>query len=51
MANIQPARTKFRHAHGGRIRGLAKRGDRLAFGDFAIQTLDRGALTLSLIHI
>jgi large subunit ribosomal protein L16 len=45
MANIQPARTKYRHAHGGRIRGLAKRGDRLAFGDFAIQTLDRGALT------
>ncbi|MGA2051854.1 MAG: 50S ribosomal protein L16 [Opitutales bacterium] len=45
MANIQPARTKFRYAHKGRIRGLAKAGDRLAFGDFAIQSLDRGALT------
>jgi len=45
MANIQPARTKYRKTHKGRIRGLAKRGDRLAFGDFAIQSLVRGALT------
>jgi large subunit ribosomal protein L16 len=45
MANIQPARTKFRFAHKGRIRGLAKAGDRLAFGDYAIQSLDRGNLT------
>jgi large subunit ribosomal protein L16 len=45
MANIQPARTKYRKVQKGRIRGVAKRGDRLAFGDFGIQVLDRGALT------
>jgi large subunit ribosomal protein L16 len=44
MANIQPADTKYRKAHKGRIRGVAKRGNRLAFGDYAIQSLDRGAL-------
>jgi large subunit ribosomal protein L16 len=47
MANIAPARTKYRKVHKGRNRGLAKRGDKLAFGDFAIQSLNRGALTAS----
>jgi large subunit ribosomal protein L16 len=44
MANIQPASSKYRKVMKGRIRGVATRGDRLAFGDFAIQSLDRGAL-------
>jgi len=40
-----PNRTKYRKVHKGRIRGKAKRGDTIAFGDFAIQTMDRGKLT------
>lgn len=45
MANIQPARTKYRKVHKGRIRGEAKAGATLAFGDYGIQTLDRAPLT------
>jgi large subunit ribosomal protein L16 len=44
MANIQPANQRYRKEHKGRIRGVATRGDTLAFGDFGIQSLDRGAL-------
>jgi len=40
-----PNRTKFRKVHKGRIRGNAKRGDTIAFGEFAIQTLERGKIT------
>lgn len=40
-----PNRTKFRKVHKGRIRGKAKRGDYIAFGDYAIQTLERGKIT------
>ncbi len=40
-----PNRTKYRKVHKGRIRGKAKRGDTIAFGDFAIQTLERGKIT------
>ena len=39
-----PNRTKYRKVHKGRIRGEAKRGDYLAFGEFGIQTLDLGKL-------
>jgi len=45
-----PARTKYRKAHKGRIRGNAKRGATLAFGDFGIQTLDRAPLTSAQIE-
>ncbi|HVU38250.1 MAG TPA: 50S ribosomal protein L16 [Opitutales bacterium] len=44
MANLQPAAQKYRKVHKGRIRGIAKRGNRLSFGDFGIQALDRGLL-------
>jgi large subunit ribosomal protein L16 len=44
MANIQPAAQKYRKVQKGRIRGIAKRGNHLAFGDYGIQSLDRGAL-------
>src|SRR5262245_4726691 len=47
MANLQPAATKHRKVHKGRIRDVAKRGDRLAFGDYGIQSLVRGAMTAS----
>ena len=36
MANILPAKTKYRKVHKGRNRGMAKGGDTIAFGDFAI---------------
>jgi large subunit ribosomal protein L16 len=42
---LNPQRTKYRKQHRGRIRGNAKGGSTIAFGDFAIQTLDRGYLT------
>ena len=45
-----PSRTKYRKAHKGRIRGDAKRGATLAFGDFGIQTLDRAPLTSAQIE-
>jgi large subunit ribosomal protein L16 len=44
MANIAPAAQKYRKVMKGRIRGVAKRGNRLAFGDFGIQSLERGPL-------
>ena len=42
MANILPAKTKYRKVHKGRNRGMAKGGDTIAFGDFAIQATERG---------
>lgn len=45
-----PSRTKYRKVQKGRIRGKAKRGDTLAFGDFGIQTLDRAPLTSAQIE-
>lgn len=38
---LLPSRTKYRKQHRGRIRGNAKRGDTLAFGDYGIQALER----------
>ena len=37
---LQPKRTKFRKTHKMKIRGIAKRGDQLAFGSFGIKALD-----------
>lgn len=42
---LLPSRTKFRKVHKGRNRGVASRGDTLAFGEFGIQSLGRGKLT------
>jgi large subunit ribosomal protein L16 len=42
---LQPKRTKFRKQQKGRRKGLAHRGSDLAFGDFALQAIDRGYLT------
>jgi len=47
MANLLPSKTKYRKMHKGRIRGDAKGGDYIAFGDFAIQALERGKITAS----
>jgi large subunit ribosomal protein L16 len=37
-----PKRTKFRKSHRGSRSGNAQRGTTVAFGDFGLQTLDRG---------
>ncbi|MBN1403782.1 MAG: 50S ribosomal protein L16 [Opitutales bacterium] len=42
---LNPFRTKYRKQQRGRINGNAKGGDTIAFGDFAIQALDRAAIT------
>ena len=47
MAKLLPSKTKYRKVHKGRIRGNAKGGDTLAFGEFGIQSLERGKMTAS----
>ena len=42
---LQPARTKYRKVQKGRVRGMAKRGCFLSFGEFGLQTLERGIIT------
>ena len=42
---LQPKRTKYRKQQKGKIKGIAYRGSSLAFGSFAIKTLDEGFLT------
>ena len=42
---MQPKRTKFRKQFKGRNRGLAQRGNGVAFGEYGLKTLDRGQLT------
>ena len=42
---LQPKRTKFRRVQKGRNRGLAQRGATLAFGSFALKTLEPGWIT------
>ncbi len=42
---MSPKRTKFRKAMKGRMRGQAKGGTELAFGDFGLQALECGWLT------
>ena len=39
---LMPKRTKFRKSHRGSRSGNAQRGTTVAFGDFGLQTLDRG---------
>lgn len=47
---LLPSRTKYRKTHRGKVRGNATRGDKLSFGDFGIQTLDRGWMTAAQIE-
>ena len=42
---LQPKRTKFRKMQKGRVKGLASRGHRLAFGTFGIKSLEPGWIT------
>jgi len=47
---LMPKRTKYRKEQRRSLRGNAKGGDYLAFGDYGIQTLDRGELTSAQIE-
>jgi len=42
---LQPKRTKYRKQMKGRNRGLAQRGNTVAFGEYALKATDRGRLT------
>ncbi|MCK9239743.1 50S ribosomal protein L16 [Desulfocurvus sp.] len=42
---LTPRRTKFRKRMKGRLRGMATRGNTVAFGDIGIKTLEHGKLT------
>ena len=42
---LQPKRTKYRKQQKGRNRGLALRGSTIAFGSFALKTVQNGRIT------
>jgi|SRR5690606_29378508 len=42
---LQPKRTKFRKQMKGRNRGLAERGSKVSFGEYALKATDRGQIT------
>lgn len=42
---LMPKRTKFRKSHRGSRAGNAQKGTTVAFGEFGLQTLDRGWMT------
>ena len=37
---LSPKRTKYRKHHRGKMRGIASRGNTIAYGDFALQALE-----------
>ena len=47
---LLPSRTKYRKQHKGRVKGIAHRGNTLSFGEFGIQSLERGAMTSNQIE-
>ena len=42
---LSPKKTKYRKQQKGKIKGVAQRGNQLAFGTFGIKTMDTGRLT------
>jgi large subunit ribosomal protein L16 len=42
---LQPKRLKYRKQHRGRMKGIASGGNYIAFGEYAIQSLDPGWIT------
>jgi large subunit ribosomal protein L16 len=42
---LMPKKVKFRKQQRGRNRGLAQRGNSVAFGDYGLKAVDRGQLT------
>ncbi len=47
---LMPKRTKFRKHHRGRMRGRAKGGDTVAFGEFGLQATEASWLTSAQIE-
>ena len=45
MSMLSPKRSKFRKSHKGNMKGRAKGGDQVSFGDFGLQVLEPGWLT------
>lgn len=42
---LQPKKTKYRKAQKGRVRGIATKGNSLAFGDYGLKVLEGGYIT------
>lgn len=42
---LQPKRTKYRKMQKGRNRGLAQRGAKVSFGEYALKAIGRGRIT------
>jgi large subunit ribosomal protein L16 len=42
---LSPKRTKYSKPHRGRLKGQAMRGNKISFGDFALQALEPGWIT------
>ena len=42
---LQPKRTKFRRMQKGRVKGIAQRGHTIAFGSFALKSLEPAWIT------
>lgn len=42
---LSPKKVKWRKIHRGRLRGLAKRGSTLSFGEFGLMSLSAGRVT------
>ena len=47
---LSPKKTKYRKQHRGRMKGIANRGNKIAFGDFALQALEPCWLTANQIE-
>ena len=47
---LMPKRTKYRKQHRGRMRGRAKGGDTVAFGEYGLQALAPGWITSAQIE-
>src|SRR5436190_19253803 len=45
MSMLSPKRSKFRKSHKGNLKGRAKGGDRVSFGDYGLQVTSPGWLT------
>lgn len=42
---LSPKKTKFRKQHRGRMKGIASKGNTIAFGEYALKTLEPAWLT------
>jgi len=47
---LQPKRTKYRKSQKGKIKGIAGRGHTIAFGSFALKSLDQGFISSKTIE-